>query len=110
MSKDPYIRAMFGMSAVQVPLHGIIQDQGEGVSLIVMACRFPGEPMRFGSKTTHQFFFGDAVFRPRGVWESNKFRGYGLNGLVTSSAFCEPDEWDRLVIRDGVPVTKEVQS
>lgn len=104
MNQDPYIRAMFGMSAVQIPLHGIIQDQGDGTSLIIMASRHSGQPMMFGSKTTHQFFFGDAVFRPRGVWESNKFRGHGVAGLITSSAFMDPTEWDRLIIRDGMPV------
>lgn len=102
--QDPYIRAMFGASAVQAPLHGIIQDQGDGVSLVVMACHFPGESMRFGSKATHQLFSGDAIFRPRGVWESNRFRGYGVTGLITSSAFADPGEWDRLIVRDGLPV------
>lgn len=103
---DPHTRAMFGRSAIHIPLHGIIQDSGDDVCLLVAACRLPSpHPLRFGSKTCHQLFFGDAVFRPRGVWESDKFKGYGVAGLIRGSCFSDPGEWDRLIIRDGMPVT-----
>lgn len=104
LGTDPYIRAMFGHSAVQVPFHMVIQHQDKDIVLMLGACGFPGAPLRFGSKCCHQLFWGDAVFRPRGVWESDKFRGHGASGMITSSAFCDPEQWDRRIIEDGLPV------
>lgn len=102
---DLYTKAMFGMSAVHVPLHFIIQDQSDGIVAIIGACRMPKpHPLRFGSKKCHQLFLGDAVFRPHLVCESNKLKGVGLAGLITSSAATNADEWERILIKEGMPV------
>ena len=72
---DPYTRAMFGENAVQVPLHGIVQDMGGGIVLCVFASKLPpNNPLRYGAKESHTFFVGDAVFRPRYVAASNHCR------------------------------------
>jgi hypothetical protein len=107
--KDPYIQAMFGMSAVQIPLHGIVQlqDDGKGTDTIIFvsASKMPSpHPFRFGSKLCHQLFWGDAVFRPRLVCETSKLIGSGVAGLLMSSQFVNASEWERVLVRDGIPV------
>lgn len=95
---DPYIRAMFGDNAVHFGFNFVIQDAGLGsVSLVAVSRTGDGSPhpLRFGSEQTHQLVVGDAVIRPRYVVESNKWRGVGLAGLITSSAMTSPEEWFR---------------
>lgn len=97
---DPYIRAMFGENAVQVPLHMVVQPMGEGIVAFVGASRVEGvNPLQFGSMEPHQFFYGDAVFRPRTVLSTRKLVGCGLAGIVTSSMFSSTEEWETMVIK-----------
>lgn len=103
---DPFIKAMFGAGAIQVPLHFVIQDQGEDTVAIIGACKISGNhPLRFGSKLPHQLFLGDAVFRPRLVCETGKLVGIGLAGIAKSSHMASPDDWDRAIIIDGMPAS-----
>jgi hypothetical protein len=93
MNSDPYVRAMFGQNAVQIPFNCIVQADPDTKSVAAIVVVRGPEAMRltFGSKRTHQLILGDAVIRPHAVIESNHCRGYGLTGLATSG--FRMDEW-----------------
>lgn len=100
MSADPYIRAMFGAHAIQIPFNLIVQgdpikhpDTASGVFQL----RHPlAKQLYFGSTKCHQLILGEIVLRPHLVIESDAFAGHGIGGLYTS-AFDDIDTW----IREG---------
>lgn len=92
---DPYIRAMFGSHAIQVPFNCIVQPAGDNTILAVIAIRGPeAARLAFGSTLPHQLIMGDAVIRPHVVVESSHLVGMGIDGIARSG-FTELDSWVR---------------
>lgn len=95
MNIDPYIRALFGANAIHVPFNCIVQAdmQHNTVSAVVVVGGTPQiKDYLFGSKMTHQLILGDAVIRPRLVFESDHLRGVGFAGLARNG-MSNVDEW-----------------
>lgn len=94
--EDMYMKAMFGQSAIKIPTHFFVQNQGDGVVIFAGAARTKDKsqhPLRYGGSLTHQMVVGEIIVRPHIVVESDKFKGSGITGLLTSSAFADLEEW-----------------
>ena len=89
------MKQLLGKRAEHVPMHGIIQrGYADGVVLCVFASKLPPvNPLEFGASETHLFVHGDMIVRPHTVFASNHCRDMGIEGLITSSSFCDLDEW-----------------
>ena len=87
-----YTKAMFGENAVHLPFNFIRQgDKGKGLIL----GQETGNNLAFGSSIDHLLVKVDMIFRPHLVIESKHLIGVGAAGIITSSAFCDIDEWKK---------------
>jgi hypothetical protein len=91
MNADLYTRMLFGENAVHVPMNLVVQQQSDGIVLVVGTMK-GATALAFGGTQTHQLLLGDAIVRPRLVLESNHLRGMGLSGIVTGG-MADWDEW-----------------
>ncbi len=88
------MKQLLGDRAIHVPMHGIIQNQDNGVVACVFLSKVePSNPLLIGATETHVFVHGDMIVRPRLAFASNHLRGTGLAGLLKSSAMASPEEW-----------------
>jgi hypothetical protein len=86
---DPYMKAMFGIHAVHVPVQLLMQAMGsENGRHLTLAAALISTPERLVTPGyTHELIVGDMVVRPFGRWASEKrWLGYGMTGLMTSEA------------------------
>lgn len=111
---DPYLKAMFGEHAIQMPVQFLMQHMGTHKSLghLTLAAALVSTPTRLVTEGyTHELIIGDMVIRPFGKWASaKKYLGHGLTALVTSDAvFPEAHEvqtldngWEAIKKRYGL--------
>ena len=79
-----------GENAVQLPFNFVRMDQ-EGKGL-VLGQDATGK-LAFDSQMAFILVKGDMIFRPHLIIESNHPAGMGASAIITSSTFCDIDEW-----------------
>jgi len=88
-----YAKVLMGEHALSLPFNFVRQKADEQRGLILG--QETGRALAFGSDMTHVFVMGDMVFRPHLAIESNHCKGMGAAAIITSSSFCDVDEWIR---------------
>ena len=102
-----YAKIMMGEHALSLPFNFVRQKVDEQHGLILG--QEVGQHLAFGSDMSHVLVMGDMVFRPHLAIESNHCEGMGANAIVTSSSFCDLNEWIRngnILLNHYVPPAK----
>ncbi len=86
-----WTQAIMGENAVQVPFNFVRQSVDNARGLILGQNN--GVELAFGSEAPHVMVLGDMIFRPHIVIESEHLIGVGAAGIITSSSFCDIEEW-----------------
>lgn len=107
---DPYIRTMFGVHAVQVPVQFLMQRMGkreDGRHLTLAAALVSSFSPLMTEGYAHELIVGDMVIRPFGRWgTSTRLQGSGLTALVTSDAMF-PQGHDVQILDNGWDAIKK---
>ena len=90
-----YAKAIMGENAIHIPFNFVRQGADRDNTKGLILGQEIGNGLAFGSKMSHVFVKGDMIFRPHLVIESDMLIGMGAAGIITSSAFCDIDEWDK---------------
>jgi len=87
-----YTKAIMGENAIHLPFNFVRMDhEGKG---LVLGQDAKGE-LSFDSCMAFILVKGDMIFRPHLIIESNHPAGMGASAIITSSTFCDVDEWKR---------------
>lgn len=106
---DPYMRAMFGCHAVQVPVQFLMQRMGDqdGKHITLAAALISSYAPLMTEGYAHELIVGDMVIRPFGRWgTATRYQGYGITGLIKSDAMF-PQGHDTQILDNGWDAIKK---
>lgn len=92
---------VLGRPTLHVPMNFITQDMGGGKVIGVFQTA-SGTPLLHNSTKTHQLILGDVFIRPRVVYDTDAFRGAGMQ-VLTTNGFANLAAWqdNLLFLREG---------